>query len=293
MNRVLRPLSLITVLLAVAGCQGGDSEGSDEASEVPSPVPAEQMEAAELPEDPGELADLVADRMETAQTVDVGISLEPDEEEAAPVESTTMTLRMLDPPTARMEVVESDKETPTTTEIIVIDGVVYTRLEGQAIVDGKSWMRLSREDVAEAESELGPFAEIFTVVLDETDAALTEATGDTGLDVVRLGELTEDPETVAEDGAELTRFTGETSAYDVADAGNETYRDLVDAGLEEVSWTLTVGDKGLPSEFSTEILTPDGRPATSTVSYSDWGAEVEIAAPPEEDTGTLQESLSG
>lgn len=288
MNRSSRyvAVSLAPLLALLAACQGGSDE---DPQEEPEPVAAEDLDSVSLPDDDlAELVDLMTEQMGTAYTVGVDMSVDPEAEEAETVEETTVDLRLSDPTAAVMEIVESDKEAPTTTDVVVLDGAIYTNLEGEEMVEGKPWLRLTHEDVTAVEGELGPFAQIFTTILDEVEASLEQASGSQAFDLVRYGELTEESGP-ADSDASLTAYTGETSAEALAEAGNEDLDEMAESGLDAVSWTITVTDKGLPQEYTIGMLTPDGEEATTTVVYRDWGQDLDIQEPSEENTATLAE----
>ncbi|MFC4560690.1 hypothetical protein ACFO4E_02340 [Nocardiopsis mangrovi] len=297
MKRLLPHSALcLTAVLLVTACQGDGGSGESGAEPTPTPVPAGEMDATELPEDPEALADLVEDRMREALTVTVGVTVEPEEpaSDDPPLEDTQMTLLLTDPPAARMTVVENTEERQSTTTMIVVDRVIYAQLEEEPLVEGKDWLRLSRDEVDAAEERIGPFAEIFRILLTETNAALDEASGDAALDVVRLGEPGGDPATERTDDGEVTRYEGTTATADLADAGNDDFADMAELGLEEIGWEISVTDRGLPTEYALHLLAPDGEePVVSTVRYSDWGADAEITAPPEDTVGTIDESMGG
>lgn len=286
--------AVLSAVLTVSACTGSGSSGGNggESEKDDKPVPAAKMDKASLPEDPAELAPFVQDRMQEALTVKVGIELSPDTEEADPIKETTLDLKMTDSPAAKMKVVDTEAKPPSTTDIVVLDDVIYTKMpKGESLVEDKPWMRMSQPEVDKAKEDLGPFAEIFTVILDQTISGIDEATGDSSLKLVQYGTLEGKPETVEEGGETLTTYKGSTKAQKLSDLGDETYSDLSDEGLESVEWSMTVTDKGLPTELSASVLSPKGDKATSTVHYSDWGKKLDIAAPPKGEVGTLQESL--
>ncbi|PSK91303.1 hypothetical protein CLV63_12029 [Murinocardiopsis flavida] len=289
--------AVLSAVLAVSACTGSGGDGGGNGGEGdgkgPQPVPADKMDKASLPDTPADLAPFVQERMQEALTVEVGIELSPEADQADPIKETVLDLRMSDPPAATMQVVDTEAKPPTTTDIVVLDDVIYTKMpKGEALVEGKPWMRMSQPEVDKAKEELGPFAEIFTVILDETISGIDEATGDSSLRLVQYGTLEGKPETAEEGGETLTTYKGSTKAQKLSDLGDETYSDLADQGLESVDWSLTVSDKGLPTELSASVLSPKGEKATSTVHYKDWGKKLDIAAPPKGEVGTLEESLA-
>lgn len=290
-TRVPRPAALLTTALLATACQGGGKEEPTEPE--PSPVAPAEMDDAELPEAPDELATLVQDRMQEALTVEVTMTVEPEEaeEEGASIEDVTMSLLMTDPPAARMTTVDNSGDEPETAYTVVSDGVVYMMLEGEPLAGGKEWMRLTAEEIESAEDEIGPFAEIFRIMHKEVNASLEQAAGSSSMDVVALGELDGDPEADEGEDGPVTRYAGTTKTRDLADKGNGDFKSASDAGLDEVEWELSVTPKGLPEELTVQMVTPDGEEVVNTVHYSAWGAPLEVAPPPEDNTGTIQESL--
>lgn len=290
-TRVPRSAALLATALLATACQGGGEE--EPAEPEPSPVAPAEMDDVELPDAPDELATLVQDRMQEALSVEVTMTVEPEEaeEEGASIEDVTMSLLLTDPPAAQMTTVDNSGDEPETAHTVVSDGVVYMMLEGEPLVGEKDWMRLTAEEIDGAEEDLGPFAEIFRIMHKEVNASLEQAAGSSSMDVVALGELDGGPESDEGENGPVTRFTGTTKTRDLADKGNDDFKNAADAGLEEVSWELSVTPKGLPEEFTVQMATPDGEEAVSTVHYSAWGEELEVSTPPEDNTGTIQESL--
>jgi hypothetical protein len=286
----------LSAALLLTACQDG-APAEPEQEAAPSPVAPADLEPVEPPGRPDALADLVVERMREALSVTVRVTVEPEEPESAdsaPLEDTEMTLLLSDPPAARMTAVDTSEERPATSNTIVVDDVMYVQLEEEPLVEGKDWMRLTHDEIDAAEDRIGPFAEIFRVIHTETAETLDAASGTSSMDVVRLGEFGPDPATEAsEEHGGLTRYKGTTPTADLADAGHEEYADLLELRLDEVSWELLVTGRGLPVEFTVGMVTPDGEDATSTVHYTDWGADVEIAAPPEDTVGTIEDSLAG
>lgn len=282
----------LTTLALLAACSSG--EGSDAAGEgLPDPVAADELDPVSPPNDTADLVDTMSEQMERAQTVRVEMAEAPDlPEDADPIEETTVDLRLTDPPAAVMEVVESDKETPTTTHIVVVYGVIYTNLAGEEIIEGKPWMRLADDDVAAAEEELGMFARIFTTILDEVDSALEQASGGAGFELVRHGELTEGPTPVGGDEG-LTEYSGVTALRDLPEEETEAFEEYTEDDSElDVSWTLTVTDRGLPHDYTVSAPAEDGEGAVSTVTFREWGQELDVQAPDEEQVATLEEMLA-
>ncbi|GAB3475997.1 hypothetical protein [Nocardiopsis coralliicola] len=292
--RSLLPQSalLITMALLVTACQGEPEEPAEDPA--PSPVPAAEMEPAELPDDPADLADLVNERMTEALSVEVAMEVAPEEEEEgeASIEDVSMQLLLDDPPSAKMTVVDNSEDRPSTAHVIVADKTVYMMLEEEPLLEDKDWLRLTRSEIDEAEEEIGPFAEIFRVMLTETTTSVEEAAGKSSMDAVRFGELDGDPETTdSEENGTVTVYSGTTATSALADRDHKSFKDAADAGLEEVSWDLAVTDRGLPESFAIEMATPDGETARSTVRYTDWGSDFDISAPADDNVGTIQESM--
>src|SRR5690606_6725183 len=140
----------------------------------------------------------------------------------------------------------------------------------------------------------GPFAEVFRVMLTETNKSLEQASGRAGLDVVRYGELEGDPESgESEDGGPLTVYSGTTPTRDLADAGHADLKAAADAGLDEGSWEFSVTDGVLREEVSVEGATPEGERGGGAGNYSKWATDVGISARAEGSVGRMMESLGG
>ncbi|GAA2084968.1 hypothetical protein [Actinomadura alba] len=247
-------------------------------------VPAAALKQVTLPDQPVALVDVISRQVKSARTLHahVVISAATSQKEQ---EKVTAQVRTDAPsPTAQMTIIESDKAKPTTTEAVVTDGVIYTRVDGVEQAPGKPWIRLSRQDLSNP--QLGPFARVFSTIYNETEKSLREVSADTGLALVRNGTLTRPVGTDAVNGVQVQHYTGTTKTAAMA-AADPSFDQMAKAGLPEVSWQLWVDDKGLPRKFEATLLSPAGVKATHTASYERWGEPVLIKTPPATQVATL------
>lgn len=164
-----------------------------------------------------------------------------------------------------MTIVGRSEVRPSTAHIVIADEVVHTRVAEEPLLEDKEWMAITKDGGEQAAEEIGPFAEIFQIMLNESTASLAQASGEESMD-------DEPSEETSEDGSDpLTVHTGTTSADALVQEGNDSFEAAADADLDDLEWELAVASNGLPERFTGEMATPDGEPVTAELTYSAWG----------------------
>jgi hypothetical protein len=249
---------LLTVALGLTACSGEAKPKTTPSSATLAPVA--QLAPVTLPEDPGPLVDTIAKQVKAAGSVHAEISTGDDAGSADMRTDTAL-------PTMNVEIRDT-----SITHAVVLDGVIYARTDGSEVESGKPWARLARQDIPTGSDEV---TKMLTSLLNEVEQALNQVSADTGLAMVRDGAFAKPATTENLDGVSVHRYEGSTS-------GQKLDKALEKAGLTGVSWTLWVGDDGLPRKFSATL-----KGAVSTVSYSKWGSPVTVVAPPANQVASL------
>jgi hypothetical protein len=272
----------VFIIMGSAACSGAEGPKGKQ-----SAAPASVLKPVTLPDQPAALVDVISRQVKAARTLHARLIVSATTGREQEQEKVTAQVRTDTPsPSAQMTIIESDKAEPTTTEAVVTDGVIYTRVEGVEQAPGKPWIRLSRQDLSNP--QLGPFAKVFATIYNETEKSLREVSADTGLALVRNGALTGTPGAETLDGTQVRRYTGTTKTATMT-ASDPTFGQMAKNGLAELSWRLWVDDKGLPRKFEVTLLTPTGTRTLHTATYTRWGDPVLIKAPPAAQTATLND----
>lgn len=156
---------------------------------------------------------------------------------------------------------------PEVTEMRIVDDVGYLREPG-----GDRWMRISEEDVL-AGSGGAPTSAIAQQNPVEMIRLLERATEFEESGTAELG------------GEEMTQYTGTVDMGEVAEADDERLaRQLREAGLDQLPGEVLVDDEGRLRKLSFEMDLSRAQPGapvvTFTIELSDFGAELDVQAPP-------------
>lgn len=275
-------VALALALAGTAACSGDEKGGAtprrSQSQATPQGTPAARLADVTLPDQPGPLVDLITRQVRAAGTVRAENASTTAEGAKKAEEKISAQLRTgTRTPSAQMTIVSQDPADQGTTEAVVLDGTIYTRVDGEEQAPGKPWVRLSRKDAANP--ELAPFAKMLTGLLDEIDGALAQMSTDTGLALVRNGAFKGAPADESFEGARVRRYTGTTETAKLA-GSDRAFDALSKVGMKEVAWVLWVDGKGLPRKFQADYATPQGMKGTHTVTYRRWGEPLIIQAPP-------------
>ncbi|MQY03866.1 hypothetical protein [Actinomadura macrotermitis] len=282
MRRVVGVVGAFVLVTGAAGCTGDDkpkrpATAASSAPQAHKATPAAALPDVTLPDRPGPLVDTIARQVRAAGTVHAELVSSSGQGGTKASEKTTAQMWTGVPsPDAQLTIVD-ESENGGTTEAIISQGTVYTRVNGEEQAPGKPWVRLSRQDAANP--EIGPFAKMLTGILDQVDQSLGQISADTGLDMVRRGTFKGAPLEETLDGTRVHRYQGSTppSALNGADPAVKAMGRL---GLKGIAWTLWVDGKGLPRKLETELITPQGMRSFMSAAYRQWGEPVIIKAPP-------------
>ncbi|MFI0351587.1 hypothetical protein [Actinomadura sp. 9N407] len=271
----------IALSLAVtAACTGetGPEKPPKAVRTTPQPVPAARLAAVTLPGEPAALVEVITRQVRASGSVRAEHATTSAEGNKRIEEKITAQLRTgLTPPSAQLTIVDRDPADPSTTEAVLLNGVIYTRVDGEEQAPGKPWVQLTRQDAKNP--ELAPFAKLLTGLIDQVENALSQMSTDTGLALVRNGTFKGEPAKETLDGVQVQRYSGATPANKLA-GKDPAFAALSKTGLKEVGWVLWVDDKGLPRKFQVDHVTPDELRGSQTITYARWGEPVLIEAPP-------------
>ncbi|HZB48779.1 MAG TPA: hypothetical protein VE547_06760 [Mycobacteriales bacterium] len=188
---------------------------------------------------------------------------------------------------------EMDLKTTTTesgkTEagrLVVLDGVFYVQQGDEEVAPGKSWLRMSRADLAALDD--AQLKAAMQQVFDQMDQSVRDASPAQNLALVEQGRFTATPKPDTVQGKAVTRYEGSTEVG--ALAGEEQYEQLRELGVTRLPWTIWVDPDGLPTQFGMTLPLRTAKGTVRTVSsavYSDWGKPVTIQAPPAAQVATF------
>jgi hypothetical protein len=189
--------------------------------------------------------------------------------------------------------------TMTTTEggktetgrIIVLNRVFYIQQKGGELAPGKSWLRLSRADLAAlTDPAAAQLKATLQQLFDQLDQSLDSASPADNLVLLDKGKLTGAPKTETAGGETVTRYSGATQISALAEEAQ--YAQLSELGVTQLTWEFSVDANGLPRQFTMTlpIKTSKGAVHTATTAtYSKWGEPVSITAPPAAQVATVSD----
>lgn len=268
--------SALGVALLAVGASACTGEEPDPKAAKSTPPTFNEVRA---PTDPAQLAQVAERSMQAAQTVQVRVSS--TSQAGNPDESTARIRFAGGSPMAHVTLVEGSG----TSQGILLNHTMYLRSGNEPVVPGKPWLKLTRQDLTNP--KLGPFGRLFKLVFDEMEAAVRDATGDTGLAVVRAGALDRPPVTENLQGVQVSRYDGTTDTAKIRDVDRD-FANLADQGVKSVPWRMWIDKYGLPRRFVIEVDTPSANVNSSAV-YSEWGKEQAITPPPGGQVATVDD----
>jgi len=270
-----RALALTAVVaLAVGGCSGT-------ASDDKSPSAAPSLGKVALPNDPAALADLASKQIRRMPSVKVTATTGIGKTNAGTITASlghsgktpAASLRFEEAPSGTLEVVEG----------MMIGGTFYMRDLNNNAAPGKPWLRLSAADLKDPRLE--ETSKVFQTAVGQIAGAIKQATGESDMANIRPGKLTADPADDTVDGAKVRRYEGTTDLAKLSGTGDDQQDQQVQAvleknGVKSFPWKLWVDQSGLPRKFSVSMEIAKRGTFTAQTTYRDWGAPVEVKAPP-------------
>jgi hypothetical protein len=281
----MRPLALSAAVLigvALAGCAQQDG-APPAASGGTSPTSAAPTTAAAA--DAKGLADQI--RKATADLPTVTVALQSKVSGAgqatarfggairmAPAEKAGMDLTMT---TSGGGKTESGR-------VVVLNRVFYVK-EGEELAPGKTWLRMSRADLAAlTDPAAAQLKATLQQLFDQLDQSLSGVSPTDNLVLLEKGKLSGTPKTETVGGETVTRYSGVTQT--AAITGNEQYSQLSELGVTQLPWEMSVDANGRPRQFTMTLPIKTVRTVT-TATYSKWGEPVSITAPPAAQVATF------
>lgn len=266
------------VALAVAGCSGKtDTPGGGS----PRPSGTTTLAKVKLPDDPDALADLASKQIRRMTSVRMTAKAS-----LGDVDTGTITAslgRSGSSPAASLRFEEAPKGTLEIVRGIMIGNTFYFRDLNNDAAPGKPWVRLSTTDLKDP--RLAEVSRVFRTAVSELAGAIKQATGASDLNNIRPGKLTAKPEADTVDGAAVRRYEGRTELAKLSGGGSgqdeQILAELQKHGAKSFPWKLWVDHSGLPRKFSVSLKLGERGTFRAESRYSNWGAPVEVKAPPD------------
>jgi len=259
----------IVTLSGVAACGGGN--GSEPSSSTaPTTAPSSAATPVAL-DDINKLADAMVAAAAAKKTAHVNV-------DAAVADQADVTAEGVYRQSATGAEMQLSLKIPDgQAELVTLGGATYLKLPGaQAFGPGKPWGKLTKQASHQVSEGIGSTATDLRDDLDVTDAAS---------DMKAAGKIISSPHEQV-DGVEAIRYSMSLDLAKLASATQDPAKrqelqQTIEGGLKEVLVDLWVSGDNLPLKAKTGILLPDGTSQPiSTTTYSDWGAQVTIDAPP-------------
>lgn len=252
--------------------------GEEPPKTAPKPTPP-KFTKVEPPAEPAQLAQVAARSMKDAQTVQVRIT---SQSQAGNKDDATARIRFgQGAPQAHVTLTEPSG----TSQGILMNGTMYLRSGNEPVVPGKPWLKLTRQDLSNP--KLGPFGRLFKLVFDGMESSVKDATGDTGLAVVRAGTLSRPPVQENLGGVQVSRYDGTTDTEKIR-AVDRDFAALADAGVKSLPWRMWIDQNGLPRQFTMNVDSEKAQVSSSAV-YSEWGKDQAITSPPGGQVATIND----
>lgn len=270
--------STAAVVLVVTGCTGSEDPAKSASG---SPTAAPTLGKVSLPRDPSALADLIAKQIRRMPSVKMTATTKLGKTEGGTISASlgrsgktpAASLRFEEEPSGTLEVVQG----------MMIGSTFYMRDLNNNAAPGKPWLRLSTGDLKDP--RLGQTSKVFQTAVSQIAGAIKQATGESDMANIRPGKLTADPADDTLNGRKVRRYQGATQLAKLSGAGQDDQDQKVlsvlsKAGVKSFPWKLWVDESGLPHKFSVSMRIAQRGTFSAQSTYTDWGAPVEVKAPP-------------
>lgn len=247
----------------VAGSGGGGSSQGGAGSQLGSQVKTVS-----------DLSNLVGSSVEQATTVQVTMK--------SGVGTTTGSIKFGDPVAEKMTL-----DTPNGTEqVLLVDNVFYMQIPGMQDLTNKPWIKIDTSDSSNPANQI--FAALVSSIKENADPSQMIKNLEAG------GTLT---------GTDTAQLNGQSTTHYkitvdidkmIANQTDPTMKQLLgmaeQQGLKNYPVEVWLDSHGLPVQTTIDMPALSGAPGSggvSTITYTDWGAPVTIAAPPADQVGTM------
>lgn len=162
-------------------------------------------------------------------------------------------------------------------DVRLVDDVLYLKAPSPEITQkGKSWVKVDPDGEDPASKQLGSSLEAMTEL--SNPLAAVEGAGDVDAEVTKV----EDEKVTYE--IKLTKEQmGKAAKKQAEEAGDEQAAAMAEQGAQETTVNLVLDEDERPVKAETSA-----GEQKLTVTYSDWGEEVSISAPPKDKVGTVE-----
>lgn len=276
---------IVALAVVVAGCGGGGGSGKGGPKLPPGPKRAsaggQKLSQVNLPDSATELAALLQQQIGTSQTVRITATTAAEGNNGK--SSVEMTGALLRPAgqqaSATLKVVEVGGKEAGTTHVMVGNGSVYTKVEGEPYAFGKPWLQVSNEELSSASVD-ATVKESYRSALNLAQQAVQQSGGDLGVTVLTHGKLLDNPEWEKLAGTDVRRYSGATDTRTLAGATRDPrLQQMAAGGFLKYPWTVWVDRFGLPRQFVSTISIPNAGTITSKATYQAWGQPITISFP--------------
>jgi len=284
MRRIAVTAAVLTGALLVGCAQDGDSSTPAASPTPTSAAPTSAAPAADAAALAGQIERATTDRATLRVALDTKVS-------GATGQAKVQMQGAIR--TASAGQAEMDLRTTTTengkTEagrLVLLDGVFYVQQGDEEVAPGKSWLRMSRADLAALDN--AQLKATMQQLFDQMDQSARDASPARNLALVQKGRFTATPKPETVESKAVTRYEGSTEVS--ALAGEQQYEQLRELGVTRLPWTIWVDADGLPAQFGMTVPLRTAKGTVQTVSkavYSGWGKPVTIQAPPAAQVATF------
>jgi hypothetical protein len=267
----------VAVAVLVSGCTGTKDPNAG-GSRRPAPPPT--LAKVKLPDDPSALADLATRQIGRMPSVRMTATSSLGGNDAGTISASLG--RSGSAPAASLRFEEAPSGTLETVQGLMIGSTFYMRDLNSDAAPGKPWLRLSVADLNDP--RLRQVAGGFRNAVSQIASAVKQATGASDIANIKPGKLTAKPVEQTLDGVRVRRYTGTTdlaklpTGNDAQDA--QIAGQIRKAGVTRFPWTLWIDETGLPRKFAVSMKLGKRGMFTAHSTYGNWGAPVEVKAPP-------------
>jgi hypothetical protein len=283
---------LIALVIAASGCGGGGGKADATPSTgLKRSATGGKLKQVTLPGDARQLGAVVQAQTKSSQTVRITASTTAQSDTGR--FTIELTGALLKPTgnhvTAALKVVEVGGKSPGTTHVMVGDGTVFTRVEGESYAVGKPWLQITKQDLSNPNLD-SAVKEAYQEAVNVAQSAVQQASTDMGVQVLTYGRLVENPRWEKIEGTDVRRYAGVTQVERLAKVTNDPRLLQMSAGgVKEFPWTMWIDKYGLPRRFTSTLSLPNSGEITSRSSYSGWGQPLTITFPAAQQVASIND----
>lgn len=272
----------VVATIGVSGCTGSAHPNASG-----SPQAAQTLAKVRLPDDPSALADLTTRQIRQMTSVRMTATSKLGGNDAGTI--TASLGHSGDLPAASLRLEDASTGTLKVIQGMMIGSTFYMRDLNSDAAPGKPWLRLSTSELGDP--RLRDVSKFFRSAISQLAGAVKQATGTSDMASIKPGRLTARPADDTLGGVHVRRYEGTTRLAKLA--GDHDAQDqkllgyLQKAGMTSFPWKLWVDQTGLPRKFSVSLKIGKRGTFQADAAYANWGAPVDVKAPPANQTTGL------